>query len=90
MTTGANAHFKLLTPAAWVNTNDLGDPQKAGPCGDDPKPGANEAILSKAVTKVAGGSMLPIKIQETIFHSGHYRIALAVNSRTELPPDPYA
>jgi hypothetical protein len=90
MTTGADAHFKLLTPAAWLNTNDLGDPQKAGPCGGDPKPGANDAILSKAVTKVAGGSMLPVKIQETIFHSGHYRIALAVNSRTELPPDPYA
>ena len=29
-----------------------------------------------------------MKIQETIFHSGHYRVALAVNSRNELPPDP--
>jgi hypothetical protein len=89
-TAGASAHFKLVSPPAWINTNDLGDPQKAGPCGGDPKPGANEPILSKIVTKVAGGSMLPIKIQETIFHSGHYRVALAVNSRTELPPDPYA
>jgi hypothetical protein len=84
-----SAHFKMLTPAPWVNTNDLGDPQKVGPCGGDPK-GSNAEILSNAVTKVAGGSMLPIKIQETIFHSGHYRVALAVNSRTELPPDPYA
>lgn len=90
-TTGAHAHFKLLSPAPWVNTNDLGDPQKVGPCGGDPKGGsANDPILSKAVTKVTGGSLLPIKIQETIFHAGHYRIALAVNSRTELPPDPYA
>ena len=88
-TATTNAHFKLLTPASWLNSNDLGDPQKAGPCGGDPKPGANDAILSKAVTKVTGGSMLPIKIQETIFHSGHYRVALAVNSRIELPPDPY-
>ncbi|MDP2321227.1 MAG: hypothetical protein Q8O42_18030 [Acidobacteriota bacterium] len=87
--TTTSAHFKMLTPAPWVITNDLGDPQKVGPCGGDPK-GANEAILSKAVTKVAGGSLLPLKIQETIFHSGHYRVALAVNSRTELPPDPYA
>lgn len=85
-----SAHFKMLSPAPWLNTNDRGDPQKAGPCGGDPKPGGNDAILSKAVTKVVGGSMLPIKIQETIFHSGHYRVALAVNSRTELPPDPYA
>ena len=83
-----SAHFKMLTPTPWVNTNDLGDPQKVGPCGGDPK-GQNDAILSKAVTKVIGGSKLQIKIQETIFHSGHYRVALAVNSRTELPSDPY-
>jgi hypothetical protein len=25
------AHFKLLEPAEWVKTGDLGDPQKAGP-----------------------------------------------------------
>ena len=81
-----SAHFKLVTPAPWVVTNDLGDPQKVGPCGGDPK-GQHE--LSKVVTKVTGGSTLHLKIQETIFHSGHYRVALAVNSRTELPPDPY-
>ena len=45
-------------------------------------------LLTKAVTKVAGGSTLHLKIQETVFHSGHYRVALAVNSRNELPPDP--
>ncbi len=84
-----SAHFKMLTPAPWLNSNDLGDPQKVGPCGGDPK-GANDELLSKAVTKVTGGSLLPLKIQETVFHSGHYRVALAVNSRTELPPDPYA
>ncbi len=86
-----SAHFKMLTPAPWVVTNDLGDPQKVGPCGGDPKGGsANDPILSKAITKVTGGTKLHLKIQETIFHSGHYRVALAVNSRTELPPDPYA
>lgn len=82
------AHFRLLSPASWINANDLGDPQKVGPCGGDPK-GDNEKLLSHAVTKVTGGTLLHLKIQETIFHSGHYRVALAVNSRTELPPDPY-
>src|SRR3954465_8729384 len=27
------AHFRLLEPASWLIENDLGDPQKAGPCG---------------------------------------------------------
>ena len=83
----AGAHFKMLEPAPWVVTNERGDPQKVGPCGGDPK-GRTSKILSKAVTKVTGGSKLHLKIQETIYHSGHYRVALAVNSRTELPPDP--
>ncbi len=89
LTAGTNAHFKLMEPPSWiVPTNDLGDPQKTGPCGGEPK-GDNAKILSNAVTKVTGGSKLHIKIQETIYHSGHYRVALAVNSRNELPPDPF-
>ena len=32
--------------------------------------------------------MLHLEMQETIYHPGHYRVALAVNSPTELPPDP--
>jgi hypothetical protein len=82
-----SAHFKLLEPASWVTEDPRGDPQKLGPCGGDPK-GQNEMILTNAVTKVTGGSKLHVKIQETIYHSGHYRIALAVKSRNELPPDP--
>ena len=81
------AHFILLEPASWVEENQLGDPQKLGPCGGDPA-GDNAEVLTGAVTAVTGGSELHVKIQETIFHSGHYRIALAVNSRNELPPDP--
>src|SRR5688572_31739707 len=34
-----SAHFKMLAPTPWVVTNDLGDPQKVGPCGGDPKGG---------------------------------------------------
>ena len=31
-----------------------------------------------------------MKVQETIYHPGHYRVALAVNSPVELPVDPKA
>jgi hypothetical protein len=82
-TTVADAHFKLIEPASWIVENERGDPQKAAPCGADAK-----AEMSKAVTPVKGGSMLHLKVVETIYHPGHYRVALAVNSREELPPDP--
>ena len=65
------AHFKLVQPTSWINSNALGDPQKVGPCGGDPK-GENEKLLTNAITKVSGGSNLHLKIQEMIFHSGHY------------------
>ena len=81
------AHFNLQAPASWIKEDQRGDPQKWGPCGGDPK-GQNEMLVTSAVTKVTGGSKLHLKIQETIFHSGHYRVALAVRSRNELPPDP--
>lgn len=83
----AQAHFRLLAPASWIEENNLGDPQKAAPCGgtnvDFGKP-------TYAVTDAKGGSLLHIKLQETVYHPGHYRVALAVNSPTELPVDPVA
>jgi len=79
----ADAHFKLLEPASWIVENERGDPQKSAPCGADPK-----AEMSKALTQAKGGSALHLKVTETIYHPGHYRVALAVNSREELPPDP--
>ena len=80
-----SAHFKLVEPASWLVENDRGDPQKAGPCG-----GSNTdwGKPTYAVTKVMGGQKLHLKVQETIYHPGHYRVALAVNSPTELPLDP--
>jgi hypothetical protein len=80
-----HAHFKLLEPASWLIENDRGDPQKAGPCGGSNTDWGKPSYI---VTKVMGGSRLRIRVQETIFHPGHYRVALAVNSPTELPPDP--
>jgi hypothetical protein len=81
------AHFRLLAPASWIEENQLGDPQKSAPCGGT---NADFGKPTYAVTEVKGGSPLHVKVQETVYHPGHYRIALAVNSPTELPPDPKA
>lgn len=83
--TAVGAHFKLVEPASWLIENERGDPQKTGPCG-----GSNTdwGKPSYALTRATGGQKLHIKVQETIYHPGHYRIALAVNSPTELPLDP--
>ena len=78
-----NAHFKLIEPASWIVESERGDPQKAAPCGADDK-----AEMRKAVTPVKGGSLLHLRVLETIYHPGHYRVALAVSSREELPADP--
>jgi hypothetical protein len=79
-----NAHFKLLEPASWLVEDEKGDPQKIAPCGGtlgDP------GTPTKAVTEVTGGQKLKIVAEETVFHPGHYRIALA-RKRNLLPPDP--
>jgi hypothetical protein len=81
----AYGHFQLLAPASWIEENQLGDPQKLGPCGGT---SANSGTPTNAVTNAQGGQKLHIKVQETVYHPGHYRVALAVNSRAELPVDP--
>lgn len=80
------AHFRLLEPASWiVESAELGDPQWSAPCGGTLK---DPGKPTGAVTKIQGGDKLHIRIREMAFHPGFYRIALAVNSRSELPPDP--
>jgi hypothetical protein len=82
----AQAHFTLVEPASWlVEVNQLGDPQKLAPCGGTSQ---NAGTPTGALTEVMGGASLHIKLRETVFHPGHYRIALSVNSRSELPADP--
>ena len=81
----AHGHFILVEPASWLVENRLGDPQKLGPCGGT---SADAGTPSNAIVKVKGAEKLHLKLQETIFHPGHYRVALAVRSRAELPPDP--
>ena len=92
LTTAADAHFALIQPAASLVQNRLGDPQKTAPCGGvSANPGrgtpANPGVASGAVTNVKGGTDLPLLVQETIFHPGHYRVALA-RTMAQLPPDP--
>jgi hypothetical protein len=80
-----HAHFKLVEPASWIVEDDRGDPQKGFPCGGS---NTDAGKPSYAVTQAVGGASLHVKVQETIYHPGHYRVALAVNSWNELPPDP--
>jgi hypothetical protein len=80
-------HFKLLEPASRLVEDQRGDPQKLGPCGGT---SANAGTPTGIVSQAAGGSKLHIKVQETIYHPGFYRVALAVKSLDELPPDPVA
>lgn len=83
----ASAHFILVAPDAWVEVNQLGDPQKAAPCGTSD---VTAGTPTGKVTAMKGGDTLHIKIKETIYHPGHYRVALAVLDRKELPADPEA
>jgi hypothetical protein len=92
LTAAADAHFVLISPAASMAQNRLGDPQKIAPCGGvSANPGrgtpANPGVASGAVTNVKGGTSLPLMVQESIFHPGHYRVALA-RTMAQLPPDP--
>jgi hypothetical protein len=88
----AHAHFILVTPAASIVQNRLGDPQKIAPCGGVSANAArgtpaNPGVPSNAVTELKGGSTFHLLVQETVFHPGHYRVALA-RTAAELPPDP--
>ena len=79
----ARAHFVLQAPEASYQQDFLGDPQKAPPCGDD-----GGAVATNMVTALKAGDILTITIDETIFHPGHYRVALAVGDVSELPEEP--
>lgn len=87
LTPEGGAHFRLIEPASWLQESPIGDPQKLAPCGGT---SADPGKPSGAVTNVLGGEKLHLKLRETVFHPGFYRVALAVNSRDELPPDPVA
>src|SRR6185312_8977127 len=82
----ARAHIKMSAPLDWLTTNSEGDPQKVSPCGVDPstQPGSTTYTLSNKVTTVHPGDQLMVAWTETVPHDGHFRIALALQSRDEL------
>ena len=80
----AHAHFKLLEPASWIAEDEKGDPQKLEPCGGTLADGGTR---TDKVTEVRGGQMLNVVVDETVYHPGHFRIALARRPNL-LPPDP--
>ena len=66
----ADAHFVLVSPAASLVQNRLGDPQKIAPCGGvsaNPTRNtpANPGTPSNAVTQITGGSTFHLLVQET-------------------------
>jgi len=77
------AHFALRSPASWRVQDVLGNPQKLGPCGEE-----DTAATTGVVTAFSPGETITITLDETIFHPGHYRVALAMNDRSELPAEP--
>lgn len=79
----AHAHFVLLKPDSWMSQTAYGHPEKLGPCGDE-----GGGTPTGAITTVHPGQTIEIQINEAVHHPGHYRVALAVNSRDELPPEP--
>ncbi|HWB79819.1 MAG TPA: SCE4755 family polysaccharide monooxygenase-like protein, partial [Nannocystaceae bacterium] len=77
----ANAHFILTAPAADLEQNGVGDPQKEFPCG-------GAGTETGMITAYQAGDTVTISVEETIFHPGHFRVALAVDDISELPPWP--
>lgn len=78
--TRADAHFYLDTPAADNAQDATGNPQKASPCGGGDSP-------SGEITAYQSGQTITITIDETIFHPGHYRVAVA-DDPSQLPDEP--
>ena len=79
----AEAHFILLTPASWMSQDSSGLPEKVGPCGNE-----GGGTPTGTVTAFHPGETISVTINEVIFHPGHYRVALAVHDRSEIPPEP--
>jgi uncharacterized protein (TIGR03382 family) len=79
----AAAHFALDEPESWREQNVLGDPQKVGPCGNE-----GTAAETGVITAYRTGQTITITIRETVFHPGHFRVALSTDDTMPLPPVP--
>ena len=79
----ARAHFILQAPACWMSQDASGLPEKLGPCGDE-----GGGTATGIVTPFQPGQTITVTVDEVVFHPGHYRVALSVDSRSELPAEP--
>src|SRR4051812_44553694 len=77
----ARAHFVLMQPMSFQMQNIAGDPQKPGPCGE---PGT----ATNMVTTYHAGDTVHFIFKEAITHGGHYRVALGLHGKADLPADP--
>ena len=74
----AQAHFNLTMPPP-ASTDTVGG-KGAPPCGP-------LTPASNTVTPIQGGHPLAVRVMEFVPHTGFYRLALSINSRSELPVD---
>jgi hypothetical protein len=77
----AHAHFRLLNPPTWVQEDAQGNPQKGGPCGE-------AGTATNMVTTYTAGETIMVSWQETIGHSGHFRISLTEGAARDALIDP--
>src|SRR5262245_33594464 len=76
----AMGHFQLDNPPSWINENGLGDPQKDEPCGGE------GGTPTGVVTQYQAGQTVTLMWTETIYHPGHWRIALAEDRADFVDP----
>jgi hypothetical protein len=79
LTSSAQAHIKLISPASWLDEDEVGGPQKGGPCGPGSFDDVQPVPMSKMVTTVTAGDTIMVQFDETIHHPGWFRIALAAD-----------
>ena len=93
----ANAHFYIdypdasfhpagPSPTPWWNQDNLGSPQKLGPCGDEDDGTAAGGGPTNVVTPYAPGETVTLQWTEVISHAGWYRIALAADRNSFVDP----
>jgi MYXO-CTERM domain-containing protein len=81
----AEAHFVLNAPACYSKQDAFGTPLKVPPCGAGES--GNPVVPTGAITTYQQGQTIDITVNETIFHPGFYRVAIA-SDQAGLPPDP--
>lgn len=77
------SHFVLVSPTPTLVLDSAGSPLFDPPCGDN-----GIATPTGEITSFAPGETIEVVISETIFHPGHYRVAIALDDPVELPQDP--